>query len=185
MATADASSPPGQDHPDTPQLEHPFPKTAKVERDIRTGRHCVFVLHAHLVSVTKDRHPVHLAAPERMEQIVRQVYADFGAELPEFNGEPDHVHLLVNFPPTMTISRLVNSLKGVSSRRLRQEFQELRPPLLAGQAAVVRVLLRRLCGWCAHYRLAPVHRAAEPPVQAASRPAAFTTGLKAGALAAI
>ena len=120
-----------------------------------------------------------------MEQIVRQVYADFGAELPEFNGEPDHVHLLVNFPPTMTISRLVNSLKGVSSRRLRQEFQELRPPLLAGQAAVVRVLLRRLCGWCAHYRLAPVHRTAEPPVQAGSRPAAFTTGLKAGALAAI
>jgi len=61
-----------------------------------------------------------------MEQIMRQVCADFGAELPEFNGEPDHVHLLVNFPPTMTISRLVNSLKGVSSRRLRQEFPELR-----------------------------------------------------------
>ena len=126
MATADASSPPSQDHPDTPQLEHPFPKTAKVERDIRTGRHCVFVLHAHLVSVTKDRHPVHLAAPERMEQMMRQVCADFGAKLPESTGEPDHVHRPVNFLPTMTISRLVNNLKGVSSRRLRQEFPELR-----------------------------------------------------------
>jgi putative transposase len=35
------------------------------------------------------------------------------------------VHLLVNFPPKVPISRLVNSLKGVSSRRLRQEFPDL------------------------------------------------------------
>lgn len=38
---------------------------------------------------------------------------------------PGHVHLLANFPPTATISRLVNSLKRVSSRRLRQEFPDL------------------------------------------------------------
>ena len=57
---------------------------------------------------------------------MRDVCADFGAELAEFNGEPGHVHLLVNFPPTVAISRLVNSLKGVSSRRLRQEFPDLR-----------------------------------------------------------
>ena len=95
--------------------------------DIRTGRHCVFVLHAHLVFVTKYRHrvfsAVHLA---RMEQIMRDVCEDFGAELREFNSEAGHVHLLVNFPPTVAISRLVNSLKGVSSRRLRQEFPDLR-----------------------------------------------------------
>jgi putative transposase len=87
----------------------------------------VFILHAHLVFVTKYRHQVfgsrHL---ERMEEIMRDVCADFGAELREFNGEAEHVHLLMNFPPTMTISRLVNSLKGVSSRRLRQEFPDLR-----------------------------------------------------------
>jgi putative transposase len=95
--------------------------------DIRTGRHCVFILHVHLVFVTKYRHQVfssrHL---ERMEQVMRDVCADFGCELAEFNGETEHVHLLVNFPPTVAISRLVNSLKGVSSRRLRQEFPDLR-----------------------------------------------------------
>jgi putative transposase len=94
--------------------------------NIRTGRHCVFILHVHLVFVTKYRHQVfgsrHL---ERMEEIMRDVCADFGAELREFNGEAEHVHLLVNFPPTVAISRLVNSLKGVSSRRLRQEFPDL------------------------------------------------------------
>ena len=93
---------------------------------VRTGRHCVFVLHAHLVFVTKYRHPVFTAAHlARMEEIMRGVSADFGCELAEFNGEANHVHLLVNFPPTVAISRLVNSLKGVSSRRLRQEFPDL------------------------------------------------------------
>jgi hypothetical protein len=56
---------------------------------------------------------------------MRDACADFRAELREFNGEPDHVHLLVNFPPTMTISHLVNSRKGVPSHGLRLEFPEL------------------------------------------------------------
>jgi putative transposase len=94
--------------------------------DIRTGRHCVFILYAHLVFVTKYRHKVFAAAHlERMELIMRDVCADFGCELAEFNGGPEHVHLLVKFPPTVALSRLVNSLKGVSSRRLRQEFPDL------------------------------------------------------------
>lgn len=57
---------------------------------------------------------------------MRDVCTDFGCELAEFNGKPEHVYLLVKFPPTVAISRLVNSLKGVSSRRLRQEFPDLR-----------------------------------------------------------
>ena len=96
------------------------------DRDVRTGRHCVFALHAHLVFVTKYRHPVFTAIHlDRMEAIMRAVCEDFGCELVEFNGETEHVHLLVNFPPTVALSRLVNSLKGVSSRRLRQEFPDL------------------------------------------------------------
>ena len=93
------------------------------DRDYRTGRHCVFGLHVHLVFVTKYRRGVltdeHLTA---MEPILAAVCADFGAALVEFNGEDDHVHLLVEYPPTMQLSRMVGSLKGVSSRRLRQQF---------------------------------------------------------------
>jgi putative transposase len=95
-------------------------------RAIRTGRHCVFTMHVHLVFVTKFRHRVfsdqHLV---RMEQIMRDVCSDFECDLIEFNGEPEHVHLLVNFPPKVAVSKLVNSLKGVSSRRLRSEFPTL------------------------------------------------------------
>lgn len=39
------------------------------------------------------------------------------------NGERDHVHLLVNYPPNVSVSKLVNSLKGVSSRMLRKQSQ--------------------------------------------------------------
>ena len=83
-------------------------------------------MHAHLVFVTKYRHNVftsrHLT---RLEEVFRAVCADFETELTEFNGDNDHVHLLVNFPPKIAVSKLVNSLKGVSSRRMRQEFPDL------------------------------------------------------------
>ncbi|MEV0301891.1 IS200/IS605 family transposase [Streptomyces prasinus] len=85
-------------------------------QNIRTGRHCALVMHTHLVFVTEFRHNVfgdrHL---KRMEEIMRDVCADFETELVEFNGEAGHVHLLVNFPPKAAVSKLVNSLKGVSS----------------------------------------------------------------------
>ena len=96
------------------------------DSDVRTGRHCVVALHAHLVFVTKYRHPmfpaIHL---DRMEAIMCADCEDFGCKLVEFNGETEHIHLLVNLPPTVALSRLVNSLKGVSSRRLLQEFPDL------------------------------------------------------------
>ena len=56
------------------------------------------------------------------EQVMAQVCADFDATLAEFNGEEDHVHLLVQYPAKVALSHLVNSLKGVSSRLLRQDF---------------------------------------------------------------
>lgn len=84
------------------------------------------MLHTHLVFVTKYRHRVftdrHL---RRLEEITRDVCVDFECELVEFKGEDNHVHLLVNYLPKIAISRLVNSLKGVSSHRLRQEYPEL------------------------------------------------------------
>ena len=94
--------------------------------NIRTGRHCVFNLHVHLVFVTKYRKKVFTPAIlEAMRGIFKDVCQDFGADLIEFEGEENHVHLLVHYPPKVAISKLVNSLKGVSSRHLRRRFPEL------------------------------------------------------------
>ncbi len=88
--------------------------------DIRTGRHCVFACHAHLVFVTKYRRGVFTdELLKDCEEAMDDTCRKFGCELVTFNGEDDHVHLLINFPPTVQLSKLVNSLKGASSRRLR------------------------------------------------------------------
>ena len=98
----------------------------QMTNEIRTGRHCVFHLHAHLVFVAKYRRRIFTKLIlDRMEEVLKTVCDDFEAELVEFDGERDHVHLLVNYPPKVALSKLVNSLKGVSSRLLRKEFPEL------------------------------------------------------------
>ena len=91
--------------------------------DIRRGRSVVFNLHVHLVFVTKYRRDV-LNDPmlTYCEQVMRNVCHDLDATLKEFNGEDDHVHLLVHYPPKLAISTLVNRLKGVSAHYLRKEF---------------------------------------------------------------
>ena len=70
------------------------------ESAIRHGRHCVLNLHVHLVFVAKyRRHVFDGAALERLRQIFPAVCRDFDARLVEMDGEDDHVHLPVEYPP--------------------------------------------------------------------------------------
>ena len=102
--------------------------------DIRPGRHCVFMMHVHLVFVTKYRRDVFT---KEILEVLRPIFVsvcnDFGAELIEFDGEDDHVHLLVNYPPKVAVSKLVNSLKGVSSLLVRKmNFPNIQKKLWGG-----------------------------------------------------
>lgn len=95
--------------------------------DIRHGRHCVFNLHVHLVFVTKyRRHVFTKTILEDMREIFASICKDFEAELVEFDGKDDHVHLLVNYPPKVALSKLVNSLKGASSYVLKNKYPDLK-----------------------------------------------------------
>lgn len=89
----------------------------------RRGRHSVTLIHAHLVFVTKYRRkifkPEHI---ERMTEVCNGVALKMNFRLLRLNGESDHVHLLIEYPPKLSISQIVNALKGVSSRMLRKEF---------------------------------------------------------------
>ena len=91
---------------------------------LQAGPQRGFGPHVHVVFVTKYRRGVlHAEHLDLLEDVFTTICSDFGATLLEGNGEDDHVHLLVEYPPTVAISGLVNSLKGVSSRRLRQRFE--------------------------------------------------------------
>lgn len=94
----------------------------KKTTDFRNGRTCVFLLHVHLVFVTKYRRTVFTKTIlTKLKTIFTDVCTNFEAQLEEMDGERDHVHLLVTYPPKTSVSRLVNSLKGVSSRLIRKE----------------------------------------------------------------
>ena len=102
--------------------------------ELRRGRTCVFLLHIHLVFVTKYRRQVFTKQVlDELRIIFTDVCSDFEARLVEFEGEGDHVHLLVDYPPKVSVSKLVNSLKGVSSRLIRKkEYPSVKNALWGG-----------------------------------------------------
>lgn len=91
-------------------------------------------MHVHLVFVTKYRRGVFtMAILDDMRSVFASVCLDFDAHLVEFDGEDDHVHLLLNYPPKVAVSALANSLKGVSSRMIRQKnYPTIRAKLWGG-----------------------------------------------------
>lgn len=92
----------------------------------KRGRHSVYSLTVHLVFVCKRRGKVFEAKHlDYLKMVFDGVLDEFEAELLEYNGEQDHVHLLVSYPPKHSVSAIINSLKGVSSRRLKTEYPEL------------------------------------------------------------
>ena len=95
--------------------------------EIYKNRHSAYNLHVHLVFITKYRKMV-LADNHRQyfKEVVAEICKDFGAELKECNGEGDHVHMLIQYPPTVQLSKMVNNLKSVTSRRMRANFIDLR-----------------------------------------------------------
>ena len=95
----------------------------------------MFILHAHLVLVTRTGTGCSPARHlDRMEQIMRDVRAYFGTELVKFNREPEHVQ--VNVLPTVAISRLASSLNGVVLPQAAAGVPRPATPLLAGETAV-------------------------------------------------
>ena len=85
------------------------------------------LLHAHLVFLTKYRRAVFTDAMLTFcEHTLRGVCAELDVELIEFNGEADHAHLLVAYPPTLAISVLAQRLKGRTAHPVRREHTGVR-----------------------------------------------------------
>jgi putative transposase len=82
-------------------------------------------LKAHLVLTTKYRRKM-LTDPmlTRLESILKDLMEKWEGRLIEFNGEADHVHILIQYNPQTELSKLINNLKTVSSRYLRKEFTD-------------------------------------------------------------
>jgi putative transposase len=82
-------------------------------------------LKAHLVLTTKYRRKVFTKPMlDRMHEIFEDLLGKWECKLVEFNGEENHIHLLFQYLPQLELTKLINNIKTVSSRRLRSEFEE-------------------------------------------------------------
>ncbi len=95
--------------------------------EYRHGAHSVIEIHLHLVWTTKYRKPV-LVGPVglRPRELIREICGAQDVHILKGHVSKDHVHLLVSIPPQVTISRLVQRLKGKSAYKMLQEFAPLR-----------------------------------------------------------
>ena len=93
------------------------------ESVLRKGRHSVSRLVGHLVFATKYRKRIlegkHLT---RVHSVCIRGAEKSSFQLLEFNGEPDHVHLLIEHSPDTPVAQLAAQVKGVTNRVLRKEF---------------------------------------------------------------
>jgi putative transposase len=95
--------------------------------EYRRGSHSVFRLHVHLVWCTKYRKAVLVGdLAHRMRDLTRQVCSDMGVEVMTGVVSRDHVHVLVSMPPQVSVSKVVQKIKGKTSYKLQREYAALR-----------------------------------------------------------
>ena len=96
-------------------------------KDYRRGSHSVFELHIHIVWCTKYRKKVlKNDVGTRLRDLSRQICSDMGVDILSGVVAKDHVHVLVSIPPQMSVSKLVQKVKGKRSYKLQREFGSLR-----------------------------------------------------------
>ncbi|OKH57319.1 IS200/IS605 family transposase [Scytonema sp. HK-05] len=91
----------------------------------RKASHSVFSVRLHFVFVTHYRRKaLNAKMLDRLKEMVEQVSNKMDCQLIEFNGESDHVHILLDFHPRNSIAAVVGSLKSSTTRMLKKEFPE-------------------------------------------------------------
>ncbi len=92
----------------------------------RAGSHCRYNLKYHLVWITKYRRSFLTGEiAVRLRQILTGIAHDYHFYIIAMEVMPDHIHMLVEVPPKYAPAKVVQIFKGISSRKLRQEFLDL------------------------------------------------------------
>lgn len=98
--------------------------------NLEKSSHTVYALLYHFVTVTKYRADLLTdEIAERIGEIASDISEDFGVSIQNVDGGSDHVHILFTAKPTTNLTKFINSLKRVSSRKIRDENPEVRQAL--------------------------------------------------------
>ena len=121
--------------------------------DYRTGAHTVYDIKYHVVWVTKYRYSVLRGEmATRARDIIRDICMQHEVRIVKGHVSRDHVHLFVSAPPRLSVSRMMQYIKGRSSRRLQEEYPTRRSSfsrLQPGKATFSRIPnIPALAGMC-------------------------------------
>ncbi len=95
-------------------------------RQLKKSAHATYVAKYHLVWIPKFRMPIlGSLVGKRLKEILRGIATRYGFEIDTLEVADDHVHLFVSFPPSVSIAQAVKIFKGVSARRLNEEFPDM------------------------------------------------------------
>jgi putative transposase len=93
----------------------------------RKGSHSIYNLKYHIIFCTKYRYRVLTGEiSERLREIIREVCNTYYIEIISGSISPDHVHVLLSIPPSISVSKVLQYIKGKSSRKLLDEYKNIR-----------------------------------------------------------
>lgn len=96
-----------------------------METEYRAGPHCKYLLKAHLIFVVKYRKSLLTGEmDDRMKQILFEVSQGTNFAIETMETDKDHVHILLDYEPSVAISSIVNRLKGMSTNRIWKQKNE-------------------------------------------------------------
>ncbi len=94
----------------------------------RKTSHAIYDIKYHLCWVTKYRYQIikgNIAI--RTRDLIRQICTDkLNIQIISGSVSSDHIHLFISFPPNLSPSKIVQQLKGITSRKIQQEFPDLK-----------------------------------------------------------
>lgn len=104
--------------------------------ELKRNSNAVYLLNYHLILITKYRKKVFTNdnIVERTKEIMRNIAKDFDAEIINQECGEDHIHLMISTKPTTELTKMVNLLKGTSSRCLRKEYEQELSDVLYGDS---------------------------------------------------
>lgn len=93
--------------------------------ELKRNSNAVYLLNYHLILITKYRKKIfnNDSIIERTKEIMRNIASDFDIDIINQECGEDHIHLMISTKPTVELTKMVNLLKGTSSRYLRKEFE--------------------------------------------------------------
>jgi len=93
----------------------------------RKTSHSIYDIKYHIVWITKYRKPILSGEIGlRVRELIRQICTSLDVEVLKGHVARDHVHIMVSVPPYISVSKLVQSVKGRTSRKMLDEYKGLR-----------------------------------------------------------